>query len=105
MGRSFRRWFPSNSRVAIVVETRHGPRWTWLVLCLLGPGSRPACGDNPPPTLPPAEVKASFLKMLDRPKVPLDVQGGEVGRDGRFVTERRSFASETKADGSVERVP
>lgn len=55
---------------------------------------------------PAAEVKAQFLQQLDRPKVPLDVQAKEPkkGDDG-LVTERLSFASERRADGSLERVP
>jgi dienelactone hydrolase len=54
----------------------------------------------------PAEVRAAFLKLLDRPKVPLDVKkvSTTTAKDG-FVRERLSFASEKKAEGSVERVP
>src|SRR5262245_61194091 len=54
---------------------------------------------------PPTEVKAAFLKLLDRPKVPLDVQTGAVTtvNDGA-VLERLSFATEKKTDGSLERV-
>jgi pimeloyl-ACP methyl ester carboxylesterase len=57
---------------------------------------------------PPSEVKASFLALLDRPKVPLDP------KEGRFETEEKggllvrqlvSFATEKKADGTIERVP
>ncbi len=65
----------------------------------------------PRPALPvgsptPAEVKASFLKLLDRPKVAPDVRPGQTTLDpkGRVV-ETLSFASEKKADGSIERVP
>ncbi len=55
---------------------------------------------------PPARVKADFLKLLDRPKVPLDVTVEETRRgDDGLVTERLSFASERKADGTIERVP
>jgi dienelactone hydrolase len=54
---------------------------------------------------PPAEVKASFLKLLDRPRVPLDVKV-ESSDTGRGLTiEYLSFASEKKADGATERVP
>jgi dienelactone hydrolase len=54
---------------------------------------------------PPAvEVKAAFLKLLDRPRVPLDARAS-VQDHGDFVQESISFASETKANGSVERVP
>src|SRR5262245_35816612 len=61
--------------------------------------------DTAPSYPPAAEVKASFLKMLDRPKVPLDVKADEPKAEGGLVTEHLSFASEKKADGRVERVP
>src|SRR5437899_1343140 len=52
------------------------------------------------------EVRAGFLKLLDRPRVPLDVQSVSTttSKDG-FVHEHLTFASEKKADGSIERVP
>jgi dienelactone hydrolase len=55
---------------------------------------------------PPAEVKAAFLKLLDRPQVPLDpeVKQTETDAKGRIV-ERLTIASERRADGSMERVP
>lgn len=55
---------------------------------------------------PPAEVKAAFRKVLDRPQVPLDIrmQGNATDKDG-FHTERLAIASEKKADGNIERVP
>ncbi|HEY3967431.1 MAG TPA: alpha/beta fold hydrolase [Planctomycetaceae bacterium] len=55
---------------------------------------------------PPAEVKAVFLKQLDRPRVPLDPKTRSTERDteGR-IAEFISIASEKKADGSIERVP
>ena len=55
---------------------------------------------------PPAEVRAAFRKLLDRPAVPPDVRpaGSQPLADG-LVAERFSFASERKPDGSVERVP
>ena len=64
-----------------------------------------------PKYAPPAEVKASFKKLLDRPKVPLDVKitmnkdtlTNDEG-DG-FELQKLTFASEKKADGKVERVP
>jgi len=58
------------------------------------------------PYPPAAEVRAQFLELLERPRVPLDVQAAEPqkGEDG-LVTERLSFASERKANGAVERVP
>jgi dienelactone hydrolase len=54
---------------------------------------------------PPAEVRAAFLKLLDRPRVPLDVQPGTQTKDEAFVSEHLSFASEKKSDGRIERVP
>lgn len=75
-----------------------------LLLVLLLPSVAQA--QNYPP---PAEVKASFLKLLDRPKVPLDVQSiqGKVPAEikASFQEEFETFASEKKADGSIERVP
>ena len=55
---------------------------------------------------PPTEVKAAFLKLLDRPKVPADPKPIEnrLDPDG-LLTEKLTFASEKKADGTVERVP
>src|SRR4051812_28856065 len=54
----------------------------------------------------PSEVKDAFLTLLDRPKVPLDITIDAIQRgDDGLVTERLSFASERKADGTVERVP
>lgn len=56
--------------------------------------------------LPPKDAKAAFLKLLDRPKVPPDMrpEAAPVKKDG-LTYHRRSFASEKKADGTVERVP
>lgn len=52
-----------------------------------------------------AEVRADFLKRLDRPRVPLDVKAAPaIGKDG-FAIERLTIASERKADGSLERIP
>lgn len=59
------------------------------------------------PAYPPAvEVKTAFLKLLDRPRVPLDVRVDSPQReeDGLAV-ERISFASEKRPDGAIERVP
>jgi dienelactone hydrolase len=59
-----------------------------------------------PPKMPTtSEVKADFLKLLDRPRVPLDVVASGEQAEGGLTTERLSFASEKKADGTVERVP
>ncbi len=55
----------------------------------------------------PAVVKADFLKLLDRPKVPLDVQAIAIETDetDRLISERLTFASEAKSGGKFERVP
>lgn len=59
-----------------------------------------------PKVPPPAEVRKAFLQLLDRPRVPLDVQVRDVTKDADgLVTERLSFATEKKPDGSIERVP
>ncbi len=55
---------------------------------------------------PPAEVRAAFLKMLDRPKVAADPKNYEPPKFERgFIIEHLSIASEGKADGTIERVP
>jgi dienelactone hydrolase len=56
-------------------------------------------------TLPPEKAKAAFLKLLDRPKVPADVKEGPGVASGTLAFSRWAFASEKKADGTVERVP
>jgi pimeloyl-ACP methyl ester carboxylesterase len=55
----------------------------------------------------PAQVREAFLKLLDRPRVPLDVRAGPAVLDEKsgLTTERLTFASERKADGTTERVP
>lgn len=55
----------------------------------------------------PAEVKSGFLRLLDRPKVPLDVrdESASVEDADGLVTEKLTFASEKKPDGTMERVP
>jgi dienelactone hydrolase len=79
------------------------PALVVLVLAQAAPAPAPAVTD----AKSPAEVKAAFLKMLDRPKVPLDVRAESPKADeaSGLVVERLSFASEKKPDGSVERVP
>src|SRR5205823_1105422 len=74
-----------------------------LAVLLVVPAFVPAQEKKP---LPPEQAKAAFLKLLDRPKVPADVREDEkpVVKDGLYYL-RWSFASETKADGTTERVP
>lgn len=60
----------------------------------------------PAQTLSPEQAKAAFLKLLDRPKVAADVRedAKPVEKNGLIYT-RWSFASDKKADGTIERVP
>lgn len=56
--------------------------------------------------LPPEKVKPALLKLLDRPKVPADVEAkSRLLKGNGLVYSQWSFASEKKADGTVERVP
>ncbi|OWK43793.1 dienelactone hydrolase family protein [Fimbriiglobus ruber] len=71
-----------------------------LLLPLVAPAQAP---DGKP--LPPTEAKQAFLKLLDRPKVPLDAKVESSTEKNGLVTETLSFASEKKADGTIERVP
>jgi dienelactone hydrolase len=61
--------------------------------------------DTKPKYPPPAEVKAAFLKLLDRPKVPLNPKTADTKTENGLIVERLSFASEKKANGEEERVP
>ncbi len=78
----------------------------WLLIAQAAPAATEARSPSVAAYPPPAEVKADFLKLLDRPRVPLDVkvESTERGKDG-LVSELLSFATEKKADGSIERVP
>jgi dienelactone hydrolase len=73
-----------------------------LFVCVLP--SLPA-QDTTPTYPPPAEVKAAFLKLLDRPRVPLDPKTIETKTKDGFTVEHLTIASEKKADGTEERVP
>lgn len=53
----------------------------------------------------PAEVRASFKKLLDRPKVPLDAKSVSAELVDGWVLEELTFASQKKLSGVVERVP
>jgi dienelactone hydrolase len=75
------------------------------VLALLLPAQTATVETDAPRTMSPSQVKAAFLKLLDRPKVALDVVMENEQTDDGLVTERLSFAAEKKADGSIERVP
>jgi dienelactone hydrolase len=55
---------------------------------------------------PPDQVRSAFLKLLDRPKVPVDPKIIETKTYAAgWVSQRLSIASQKKADGAVERVP
>lgn len=54
----------------------------------------------------PKEVKGAFLKLLDRSKIPLDVQAKDTKHPSEgLIVETLSFASEKKSTGAIERVP
>jgi len=74
-----------------------------LAVCLL---ISPIRSQENPKYPPPSEVKAAFLKMLDRPRVPADPKVAETTkRPSGWTLERLTIATEKKADGSLERVP
>jgi dienelactone hydrolase len=72
-----------------------------LVLAQVAPAEAPAVR-----SVSPAEARKAFVALLDRPKVPLDVQSDNPAKavDG-IVAEHLTFATEKKADGTIERVP
>jgi dienelactone hydrolase len=77
-----------------------------LVAALLLVVHSAAAAEPAGPYPPAAEVKAAFLKQLDRPRIALDPETKKTETDaGGRVVEHVSIASERKADGSVERVP
>ena len=78
-----------------------------LFVGLTASGARLArSADDAPQYPPPADVKAAFLKFLDRPRIPLDPQGNQIELDGAGLAYGPvSIASERKADGSIERIP
>jgi dienelactone hydrolase len=65
----------------------------------------PLRADEPKGYPSPARVKAAFLKLLDRPRVPLDIREVNRSEKGGLVIESLTFASEKKAGGAAERVP
>jgi dienelactone hydrolase len=83
---------------------RHHFLLAWIVSIVTTPFA--AAQERVPATLSPAQVKAAFLKLLDRPRVPLDVQAvSRKALAGGLVLEHVRFASERKANGEPERVP
>ena len=51
------------------------------------------------------ETRKAFKKLLDRPKLPLDVKQISKTTSGSYTYETVDFTSDKKADGSAERVP
>src|SRR2546422_1047488 len=54
---------------------------------------------------PAGEIKAAFLKLLDRPKVELDPKIVKSEPANGLVTEHGTIATEKKRSGEMERVP
>src|SRR5262245_49481385 len=79
------------------------PRAAWALIVLMS-GTWPAAAQQPTYP-PPAEVRAAFLKLLDRPQVLFNVKNHDAQGDDGLVSETLSFASEKRADGEMERVP
>jgi dienelactone hydrolase len=89
--------FLLSARPTVSVSLRHV-----IALLILIPTSAKSQSAYPPAS----EVKAAFVKMLDRPKVPLDVKIIETKSiDNGLVVERLDFASQKRPDGGIERVP
>jgi dienelactone hydrolase len=68
----------------------------------------PAWSQDAPSSIPktPSEVRADFLKLLDRPRVPLDVRSTQDQSPPQGLAgERVDFAVERHPDGTLERVP
>jgi dienelactone hydrolase len=74
-----------------------------VLVATLSGGLRPPLAVADP--LPPDKAKAALLKLLDRPRVKPDVEEGAAKNADELVYQKWSFASEKKADGTVERVP
>jgi dienelactone hydrolase len=83
-------------------------RWFLVALGLLAASRLVAAepSEKVPVYPPPAEVKAAFVKLLDRPKIdPAPQTISEPRHADGLVTEHLSIATERKVDGSVERMP
>jgi dienelactone hydrolase len=65
-----------------------------------------AAAEPAKPLSAPAEVKAEFLKLLDRPRIAPDPQTRKTASiDPGLQAEYLSMATEKKADGAIERTP
>src|SRR5262249_12936422 len=89
-----------------IVTMRIGSMLRLLSLSLLTIALPRVRADEPLAYPPPAQVRAAFLKLLDRPKVPAEpkVVSTKSYSPG-WVLEQLSIASEKKADAATERVP
>ncbi len=78
----------------------------YLPLLLLFTLFAPVRADEPANYPPPAQVKAAFLKLLDRPRFDPDVtlDKRQTLPDG-YILRHLTFASDKKPDGALERVP
>ena len=65
----------------------------------------PILDADEPRQLSVADTRKAFLKLLDRPKVDPDVKAKPGKSNDGLTTEHFTFASEKKADASIERVP
>jgi hypothetical protein len=80
--------------------------FTFVVLGFMLVETPARAQSSQPSKIPTAEVKAAFLKLLDRPKVSLDAKSQEIKSNAKgLTTEKVSFAVEARPDGSMERVP
>lgn len=80
--------------------------WTRGVWCLLWCWSWASVSAQQSAYPPATEVTAAFLKQLDRPRVPLDPRSETTAVVlPKSTVEAVSFASERKANGTIERVP
>jgi len=62
--------------------------------------------EEPSRALSPDQTRTAFLKLLDRPKTPLDAKELAPAKENDgLITEHLSFASEKKSAGAIERVP
>lgn len=77
-----------------------------LVVLLLVTAHPRAQTDPVPAPTPPIEVKANFLRLIDRPRVAPDIRNHETKAPFRnLITEKLDIATERRPDGSFERVP
>jgi dienelactone hydrolase len=85
-----------------IVKSKLAPALLGLLLV-----ASPARSQDVPPgsPKPPAQVRADFLKLLDRPRVPLDAKSKPDQAYRGLPVEHVDFATEKHPDGTFERVP